>query len=349
MSLEAIKSLNNLFENLKINSKVKSCKKENSFFVFDVDLNSTGTFKKIERFSTEIALTLRSYSLPLIYPVTKEGVVRIESMQEEPEDVFFNDVVKNNDTSNYVLPIAIGNKKDNSPLVFDLVEMPHLLIAGTTGSGKSILLHTIINNLLISDKKYKLALIDPKRVEFTYYEKCSKLYAPIAKNVEESIKLLDDLIVEMDSRFEILEKNNCRSIAEYNGKMDYIVVVIDELADLMMASRKAAQDQICRLAQKSRSCGIHLVVATQRPSVDVVTGLIKANFPVRISCKVSAAIDSRVILDKNGAEKLVGKGDAIIDGMKFKFDRFKVAYISNEQIKHNVEKNQSWWHQIWNF
>ena len=350
MNNEAINSLSNLFSNLKINAKVSSCRREHSFLIFDVTLGPTGTYKKIEKHSTEIALSLKSFSMPLIYPVTQEGIVRIEILESSMEDVYFNEVVFEgiSESKKCSLPLAIGKKINNNSLVIDLAEMPHLLIAGTTGSGKSILLHTIINNLLISKKKFRLALIDPKRVEFMYYEKMSKMYAPVAKDIDSSMKLLDDLIQDMEERFKVLEKNHCRNINEYKGDMDYVIVVIDELADLMMASNKAAQDRICRLAQKSRACGIHLVVATQRPSVDVVTGLIKANFPIRISCQVSSATDSRVVLDKNGAEKLTGKGDAIIDGGKFKFERFKVSFISEDQIKLNVNQNKSWWNKIWN-
>jgi len=350
VSNEAISSLSSLFNNLKINAKVRSCRREHSFLIFDVILGPTGTYKKIEKYSTEIALSLKSFAMPLIYPVTHEGIVRIEILESGMEDVYFNEVVFEgiSEIRKCNLPLAIGKKINNSSLVIDLTEMPHLLIAGTTGSGKSVLLHTIINNLLISKKKFRLALIDPKRVEFMYYEKISRMYAPVAKDLDASMKLLDDLIQDMEERFKILEKNHCRNISEYKGNMDYVIVVIDELADLMMASNKAAQDRICRLAQKSRACGIHLVVATQRPSVDVVTGLIKANFPIRISCQVSSATDSRVVLDKNGAEKLTGKGDAIIDGGKFKFERFKVSFISEDQIKLNVDQHRSWWNKIWN-
>lgn len=350
MKESEVETLNKLFSNLKIDAKVSSFKVENYFFIFDVTLGPTGTFKKIERYSTEIALSLRSFSLPIIYPVPSEGIVRIEMLQKEMENILFENVLEQavNDVKELKIPLVIGKKINGTPLVVDLTEAPHLLVAGTTGSGKSILLHNIINNVL-NNKKCQLALIDPKRVEFSYYEKTSKLYAPIAKDISAAIELLDNLIVEMDSRFEVLEKNNCRNISEYKGNMKYIVVIIDELADLMMASEFAAQDKICRLAQKSRACGIHLVVATQRPSVDVVTGLIKANFPVRVSCQVSSAIDSRVVLDKNGAEKLTGKGDAIIDGGKFKFERFKGSFISEKDILNNVEKNKSWWNTIWNF
>jgi S-DNA-T family DNA segregation ATPase FtsK/SpoIIIE len=345
-----IQTLNKLFNNLKIDAKISSFKVENYFFIFDVELGPTGTFKKIEKYSTEIALALRSFSLPIIYPIPQYGIVRIEILQKEMDNVIFEDVISEiSIDSNDKLPLTIGRKINGLPLTINLLDLPHLLIAGTTGSGKSILLHNIINNLLKLQQDVKIALIDPKRVEFSYYNKMSKLFAPIAKDVKSSIDLLDELISEMERRFEILEKSGCRNISEYKGEMKYIVLIIDELADLMMSSEFLAQDKICRLAQKSRACGIHLIAATQRPSAYVVTGLIKANFPVKISCQVNSAIDSRVVLDRNGAEKLTGKGDAIIDGGKFKFERFKGSFISEDFILNNVNENKSWWNEIWNF
>lgn len=340
--------LNKLFGNLKIDARVSSFKTENYFFIFDVELGPTGTFKKIERYSTEIALALKSFSLPIIYPVPSYGIVRIEVLQKEMDNVIFEELLSEASIEDQKIPLTIGRKISGLPLTIDLFSLPHLLVAGTTGSGKSILLHNIINNLLISCSNFQIALIDPKRIEFSYYDKISQLFAPIAKDTNSSIALLNELIDEMERRFEILEKNNCRNISEYKGEMKYIVVIIDELADLMMSSEFLAQDKICRLAQKSRACGIHIIAATQRPSADVVTGLIKANFPVRISGQVSSAIDSRVVLDKSGAEKLTGNGDAIIDGGKYKFERFKGSFISEEFILNNVEKNKSWWNKIWN-
>lgn len=219
----------------------------------------------------------------------------------------------------------------------------------THNSGKSIMLQSIINSLLLNPKtRIKLALIDPKRVEFSYYNDLNNLYAPVARDVESSLQLLNSLIEEMDMRFLKLEKSGVRDILNYKGHMPYVVVVIDELADLMMASKKEAQYLICRLAQKSRACGIHLVIATQRPSVNVVTGIIKANFPARLSCQVTASVDSRTILDRNGAETLVGKGDAIIDCGEHKFKRFKGAFLNEEDIIQNINSNKkSWLRRLW--
>ena len=342
--------INRLLKKLKIKARVINCKNEGPFLICDVALNPGGTFRKIENCSTEIALALKSLSVPLIYPVTKEGVIRIEIMTSPLEIVLFKDIINNKEFNEFgKIPLALGKMRDGSDIIVDLTEMPHLLIGGSTGSGKSIMLQTIINSIIINKNKCKLALIDPKRVEFSYYDGISELYGPISRDVFSSINLLKNLVEEMDRRFFLLEKSNCRDISYYKGNMPYIVVVIDELADLMMASKKETQSYICRLAQKSRACGIHLVVATQRPSVDVVTGLIKANFPSRISCKVSSAVDSRTILDRCGAERLYGKGDAIIDCPKFRFKRFKGAYIYEEDIFKNIKLLKPWWSKIWNY
>lgn len=346
----AIKSLNTLFEQLKVKASVKNYKQENSFLIFDIVLEPSGTFKKLEKFSTEIALTLKSISEPLIYPVTSEGIIRMEIMVSLLDTVNFKDIVDSVEflNSDYILPIALGKLRDGLPLIIDLTKMPHLLVSGATGSGKSILLQVIINSLFLKSTNYNLALIDTKRVEFSYYNNLSKLYGPIARDVNSANILLNNLIIEMENRFKILEKSKCRDITYYKGLMPYIVVIIDEFADLMIISKKESQELICRLAQKSRACGIHLIVATQRPSVDVITGLIKANFSSRISCQVSSSSDSRIVLGKNGAEKLSGSGDAIIDCPGFSFKRFKGSYIAEEEIAYNVKNTRSWWSKIWN-
>jgi S-DNA-T family DNA segregation ATPase FtsK/SpoIIIE len=274
----------------------------------------------------------------------------MEIMISEQETVFFNDIIKNKEFifSKANLPLALGRFRNGQALIPDLYKMPHMLVSGATGSGKSIILQSIINSLLVFSKNVNLVLIDLKRVEFSYYDDLPILYGPVARNVNNSIQLLESLIIEMNKRFFILEKHNARDILSYNGFMPFIVVIIDELADLMMASKKTVQELICKLAQKSRACGIHLIMATQRPSVDVVTGLIKANFPARISCKVSSATDSRTVLDKNGAETLVGKGDAIINCSEYSFKRFKGSFLNKTEILNIVNSRKSWCSRIWN-
>lgn len=349
----AVKILNDLFSQLKLKAIIQNCQIEDAFLIFDIKLISGGTFKKLEKHATEIALALKSLSIPLIYPLTQDGIVKMEVMISEQKTIFFKDIILNKEfiESKYKLPLILGSLRNGDNLIIDLIKMPHLLISGSTGSGKSILLQSIINSLIFSETKINFALIDPKRVEFSYYDGLNNLYAPIAKNTESSLGLLTKLIEEMDRRFILLEKSGSRDISTFNGNMPYIVVIIDELADLMIASKKEAQELICRLAQKSRACGIHLIIATQRPSVDVVTGLIKVNFPARLSCRVSSSIDSRTILDRNGAETLIGNGDAILDCVDFRFRRFKGAFITEKEIIENIRRAQrsKWLKKIWSF
>lgn len=348
-SAAATETLSKLFAQLKIRAEIRSCRRENSFLVFDMVLRPGGTFRKIERHSTEIALALRAVSDPLIYPITKEGIVRMEIMVCEQEAVSFRTVSGSAAFlgSEARLPLVLGACRLGIPVLADLAEMPHVLVGGATGSGKSVMLHSMINSLLIGKNDVSLALIDPKRVEFSCYDGMSRLYGPIARTPQDSMELLDSLTAEMERRFVRLEKSGCRDIGCYRGRMPFIVIVIDELADLMMVSKKGTQELVCRLAQKSRACGMHLIVATQRPSVDVVTGLIKANFPARISCQVSSIADSRTILDRTGAERLVGKGDAIIECQEHRFKRFRGAFISGSEITANVDRRKTWWNRIW--
>lgn len=326
---------------LKLKANITSCSIEGPYVIFDLTLHSGGKFRQIERFSTEIALALKAIAEPLVYPVMSEGVVRMEVMIEEQPIVMFSEVSQ---YSTGKLPLILGQSRNGNAFVADLTKMPHLLIGGATGSGKSIMLHSIICGLL---GKAQLALIDPKRVEFAHYKRARGLYSPIAKSVSEAIALLRKLVGEMDRRFMKLEQWGCRDISSCN-KLPYIVVVIDELADLMSVAKKEVQDLLCQLAQKSRACGIHIIAATQRPSVDVVTGLIKANFPARIACRVISNADSRVILDRAGAEKLFGNGDAIIQSVECEFQRFKGAYVSEDEIINLAQSGQNWWSKIWN-
>lgn len=335
------KDLNRVFQNLKIRAKAISYKQEGCFFIFDIKLLADGKYRTIENHTTEIALSLKALAQPITYPVISEGVIRMEVMIKPQETVRWEDVVV--EIREKKLPLVLGKTRTGEAFIKELVELPHLLIGGSTGSGKSIMLHSIINGLAYSSN-VKFALIDTKRVEFSIYDDWNKLYLPVAKSGEEATDLLVLLVKEMERRFRELEKRGKRSISN----MPYLVLVVDEFADLMMTSKRTVQDLLCRLAQKSRAAGIHLIVATQRPSADVITGLIKANFQARIACKVSSPINSRILLDRNGAERLTGKGDAI-----FQFNdimRFKGCFIDAESIKARVDKNRkkhSIWRKIW--
>jgi len=299
---------------------------------------------KIENCATEIALGLRAYSKPIVRVITNKGLVGIELLTKPIEKVDFDSVVCDLQFNNDELPLILGCTHDGNNLITDLAIMPHLLIAGTTGSGKSVLLHSILNGLIMSNRNVKFALIDPKKVELTYYSGIKQLLYPVITDSDNALDVLVDLVVEMESRFRIMSKASVNTIIDYNksGKhqMPYIVVVIDEFSDLMHTAKKEFQRNLCLLAQKSRACGIHIIMATQRPSVDVVTGLIKANFPARISCRVSSLPDSRVVLGCSGAEKLLGRGDALIHSVGHDMVRFQGAFIQSDKIQQICEINK---------
>jgi S-DNA-T family DNA segregation ATPase FtsK/SpoIIIE len=273
-------------------------------------------------------------------------------MNRRPANVTFNNIAYGFDDKN--IPLIIGPSHGGSSIICDLIEMPHLLIGGTTGSGKSVLLHSMLCGIIESKKNIKLALIDPKRVEFPYYKDIKQLMYPVATNCEQALNIMYDLIEEMNERFEILQNSHTNLISEYNSisskQMPYIVLVIDEFSDLAQTAKKEFQEKICRLAAMSRAAGIHIIMATQRPSVNVVTGLIKANFPARISFMVPSLIDSRVILDTNGAQKLLGKGDGIIHTNGFNMVRFQGAFITTNEIKRICKNNKKTiWNKITNY
>lgn len=231
----------------------------------------------------------------------------------EPEVLNFEGVTVFDHIANERLPIVVSKDK-----VIDLAKMPHLLVAGTTGSGKSVFLNVAILSLLykLQPAQVQLALIDPKRVEFSNYRAVPHLYAPIATKLDQASGLLSSLVDEMERRYELLEEHGVKSLEAYNQevneKLPYIVLVIDEVADLMMQTTdKTVSDKITRLAQLARAAGIHIIMATQRPVVDIMTGLIKANMPARIAFRVESKQDSRIILDEPGAEKLKGAGECL--------------------------------------
>ena len=273
----------------------------------------------------DLALALASPNIRFQSPVPGESLVGVEIPNNESSVVGLRNLLfdKNNERifSQFSLPIALGTGSDNQPLFCDLTKLPHLLVAGATGSGKSVCINSIISGFIMkkSPDDLRLIMIDPKRVELTPYSGIPHLLTEPIVEPSESIKALKLMIEEMTLRFKVLEASNSKNIATFNSKQDilnkprmpYIVIIVDELADLMLSSSNEVEKLLVRLAQLGRATGIHLIVATQRPSVDIVTGLIKANFPSRISFSVTSQIDSRTIIDSPGAEKLLGKGDML--------------------------------------
>ena len=239
-------------------------------------------------------------------------------------------------TAKGALPISLGVKIDGTPVFADLAKMPHLLVAGATGSGKSVGLNAFIISLIKRKKpnELKFVMIDPKRIEFSVYNNQKYMYMPVITDNADASEALQLLVDEMNKRYELFEKSLTKNIEEYNekeGNMQYIVAVVDEFSDLVL-SDKTVEKKIQILAQKARAAGIHLILATQRPSVDVVTGSIKANFPSRLAFKTASGVDSKTILDTTGAEDLVGRGDALFLAGNGELSRIHGAYISTEGI-----------------
>ncbi|MCD5390962.1 DNA translocase FtsK, partial [candidate division NPL-UPA2 bacterium] len=275
----------------------------------------------ITALADDIALSLKTPSVRIIAPVPGKAVVGIEIPNRFPRFVYLREILSTKDfrEAGSKLTIALGKDISGNPLISDLGEMPHLLIAGTTGSGKTVSINAIIISLLYraTPEEVKFLMIDPKRVELTLFEGLPHLISPVVTEAKKAANALRWIVEEMEGRYKLLAKAGARNIDRYNRMgedkepLPYIVVIIDELADLMAVAQVAVEDAIARLAQLSRAVGIHLILATQRPSVDVITGIIKANFPYRISFQVSSKVDSRTVLDMNGAERLIGKGDML--------------------------------------
>ena len=298
----------------------------------------------ILRREKDLSLALKTPSLRIETPVMGESLLGIEVPNPNPSIVSLKRVMgsKTYGTINTKspLPVALGRGSDGDEVVFDLARMPHLLIDGATGSGKSVCMNAIISCLIMerTPSELQMLLIDPKRVELTPYNGIPHLITPVVVETDRVVNLLKGLIREMMDRYRTMEEIGVRNIETYNkknpaSKMPYLVVAIDELADLMMTAAFEVEQSICRLAQLGRATGIHLIIATQRPSVDVITGLIKANFPSRISFGVTSQVDSRTILDTTGAERLLGRGDMLyqpIDGTRPV--RVQSVYISDDEI-----------------
>ncbi len=292
----------------------------------------------------DLALALAAPSLRIEAPVPGESVVGVEVPNRSSTPVSMRSVIESDEykavTNGGGLAIALGQASAGEPMVIDLLKMPHLLIAGATGSGKSVCMNTIICSLIMSQqpKDVRMVLIDPKRVELTPYNGIPHLVTPVVVEPDRVVRLLRGAIQEMLRRYKLLEEAGVRNIKSYNQSskavehMPYLIICIDELADLMMTSSFDVEQGICRLAQLGRATGIHLIVATQRPSVDVVTGLIKTNLPSRISFAVASQIDSRTILDSAGAERLLGRGDMLfLSADAAKPRRVQGVYISDDE------------------
>jgi S-DNA-T family DNA segregation ATPase FtsK/SpoIIIE len=317
---------------------------------------------RIESLSDDIAMALKAKGIRIIAPIPGKGTVGIEIPNKKPSMVSFESIIRSSKfhQSDHKLPLALGKTIGGEVLVADLTKMPHLLIAGSTGSGKSVGINTIIASLIYKKhpSELKFVIIDPKKVELNQYGRLANHFIASSPDIEDliitapedAVIVLKSVCAEMDKRYDILAGVGQRNILDYNRKvksgaykedksfahrpMPYIVVIIDELADLMLTASKEVESPIIRIAQLARAVGIHLVVATQRPSVDVITGIIKANFPARLAYLVASKIDSRTILDQSGAEQLLGNGDMLfLPGGSPKPIRIQNSFISTDEVE----------------
>ncbi len=289
--------------------------------MFEYKPASTVKISKISNLADDLAMAMRALSVRIVAPIPGKGVIGIEVSNQKRELVYLSDIIESSEfkDSDSPLTIALGKDTEGYIVVADLAKMPHLLIAGSTGSGKSVGLNAMITSILYkaTPEDVRFLMIDPKVLELSVYDGIPHMLAPVITDPNMAQVALAGMVRKMDYRYAIMAKKGVKNIISYNEmvsdkeKLPFLVVVIDELADLMMVSTKKVEMAIARLAQMARAAGIHLLVATQRPSVDVLTGLIKANFPARIAFKVASKIDSRTIIDTSGAEKLLGKGDML--------------------------------------
>lgn len=313
---------------------------------------------KIKNLEDDIALSLSALGIRIIAPIPGKGTIGIEVPNQKPSIVSMRSVISSNrfQSAEMELPVALGKNISNETFVVDLTKMPHLLMAGATGQGKSVGLNAVLTSLLYKKHpaEIKFVLVDPKKVELNIYNKIERHYLAKLPDTEDAIitdntkviHTLNSLCIEMDNRYELLKNGMCRNLKEYNQKyrerklnpedghsfLPYIVLVVDEFADLIMTAGKEVETPIARLAQLARAVGIHLIIATQRPSVNVITGIIKANFPARIAFRVTSKIDSRTILDSGGADQLIGRGDMLYTQGN-DLTRIQCAFVDTPEVQ----------------
>ncbi len=360
------------FENFKISIKVTGYSRGPAITRYELVPPVGLKVKSIYNLQDDLALNLGTKSIRIVAPINNQNLVGVEVPNKHRQSVVLRDIVERKEfmESDAHLPLILGKSISGKILIEDLSEMPHLLIAGTTGSGKSVYVNSLIAGLLfrLREDELKFIMIDPKMVELELYNGIPHLLAPVITQPEEALAALEWAVKEMDRRYSVLSDNGVRSIFDYNDVakeinvqrrkdnveemevMPYIIIVIDEFANLMLRSPKETEKSISRLAAMARAVGMHLVIATQRPSVDVVTGIIKANFPSRIAFRVSSRTDSRTIMDKNGAESLLGRGDMLfMTPTSNDINRIQAPFVSNidvESVVNDLKRNGTADYQI---
>lgn len=362
---EKAKELEEALEEFNVSAKVVAAEPGPAITMFELELAAGTKVSQIANLANDMARALGSQTVRVVAPLPGKHTIGIEVPNTQRETVRIRGLVEDagKKAEKMHIPLYLGKDSSGNPLFSDLTSMPHLLIAGTTGSGKSVCINTIIASILLKKRpdEVKLILVDPKMVEMTAFNQVPHLMSPIITETQKAEKVLEWAATKMDERYALLAEAKAKSIAQYNSlgseeiirrfepstveeeaqipkKLPYIVVIVDELADLMMTSGKEIEGYIVRLAQKSRAVGIHLVLATQRPQATVVTGLIKSNMPARIAFRVAARMDSRIILDQNGGETLLGQGDMLflIPGTS-DLVRSQGAFVDDEEVRNIVK------------
>jgi S-DNA-T family DNA segregation ATPase FtsK/SpoIIIE len=340
---ENSRMLENTLEIFGIEARVVNADRGPTITRFELEPGPGVKINRISNLADDIALSMKAAQVRIVAPIPGKGTVGIEVPNAHKKIVTLRDVIEDKKFSDHPsrLTLAIGQDVAGAPLIGDLKDMPHLLIAGSTGAGKTVCLNAMLCSLLFkaSPWELKLILVDPKMVEMTQYADIPHLFTPIVSDAKKAANVLSWAVEEMERRYSVLAEEGARNITVFNEKkskeeqLPYIVIVVDELADLMMVGRDQIETAIVRIAQLARAVGIHLILATQRPSADIITGLMKNNLPARIAFKVPTQIDSRVIMDHMGAEKLLGKGDMLYLGPGLlKPIRGQACYISDEDI-----------------
>lgn len=350
--LSKAKILENTLKNFGVEAKVLQVTKGPSVTRYELQPSTGVKVSKIVNLSDDIALNLAAVAIRIEAPIPGKAAIGIEIPNEKVTIVTLREIIESENYQSFSssLPFAIGKDVSGNTIVGDISKMPHLLIAGATGSGKSVCINTLILSILYKStpEEVRLILIDPKVVELSQYNGIPHLLIPVVNDSKKATSALNWAVQEMENRYKIFGENKVKDISGYNNKvpenkLPHIVIIIDELADLMMTNANEVEDAICRLAQMARAAGIHLIIATQRPSVDIITGVIKANIPSRIAFSVAAQTDSRTILDMGGAEKLLGKGDMLYYPMGAnKPMRVQGAFVSEKEVEDivNYIKNQ---------
>ncbi|MGN1342136.1 MAG: DNA translocase FtsK [Bacilli bacterium] len=346
-----INTLEKVLMDFEIPGKIKECHIGPSVTQYELELKAGTKVNKLLSIQKEIALNLAAKDVRIQAPIPGKNTIGIELPNKVNSPVSFREILSKLPESNEKNLLAVGLGKDIMGTVkwAEINATPHLLIAGATGSGKSVCINCIIASILMRTKpdEVKLVMVDPKKVELSMYNGIPHLLTPVVTDPKKASIALKNIVIEMERRYQVFEDTKCKNISAYNKmcetntdyiKMPYIVFIIDELADLMLVAAKDVEDSIMRITQMARAAGIHLIVATQRPSTDVITGVVKANIPSRISFAVSSSIDSRTILDQTGAEKLLGKGDMLFKPMGENVPiRIQGAYVSDEELQKIVD------------